>query len=181
MDGGNWRLSEGDAQGPGLVLHSQREVRKELVAAQNSVPAPTPVVAPTPDPELLKKVAEAEAKAAEKEAILKTLQTKSEDAEKKTAALEADAARRTAGLTKPGLEGKVLAVNPNWNFVVLSIGDRQGVVSGSNLIVKRGGVMVAKLHITSVEPSTSIADIQSGSLLKGSTVQPGDVVIFPGS
>ena len=150
---------------------------KDLEAKANAPVAP--VVAPTPDPELVKKVADAEATAAEKEQLLKTLQTKSEDAEKKAAALEAENARRAAGLNKPGLEGRILAVNPNWNFVVLNIGDRQGVVTNSSLIIKRGGSMVGRLRVTSVEPSTSIADIQAGSVPKGSFVQPGDVVIFP--
>lgn len=146
--------------------------------AKASAPA-APVVAPTPDPELVKKVADAEAKALEKEQLLKTLQAKSEDSEKKASALEAENARRAAGLNKPGLEGRVLAVNPNWNFVVLNIGDRQGVVTNSSLIIKRGGNLVGRLRVTSVEPSTSIADIQAGSVPKGSYVQPGDVVIFP--
>ena len=148
------------------------------VADAAAVVVPT---APTQDPELVKKVSDAEAKAAEKEQLLKTVQAKVEDAEKEATALKADNARRAAGLNKPGLEGKVLAVNSNWNFVVLNIGDRQGVVSGSALIVKRGGNMVAKLRVTSVEPSTSIADIQAGGAAKGFSIQPGDVVIFPGS
>lgn len=150
---------------------------RELEA--RAVATPPPVVAPTPDPELLKRVADAETKAAEKEQLLKTLQAKSEDAEKKAAALEAEASRRAASLSKPGLEGKVLAVNPNWNFVVLNIGDRQGVVNNSNLIIKRGGALIGRLRVTSVEPSTSIADILSGSVPKGAFVQPGDEVIFP--
>ncbi|MEI6560898.1 MAG: hypothetical protein WCO68_02320 [Verrucomicrobiota bacterium] len=140
-----------------------------------------PQAAPTPDPAIAKALEDAKAQALEKEQLLKTVQAKAEEADKKAATLEADNARRLAGLAKPGLEGKVLAVNGNWNFVVLSIGDRQGVVNGSSLIVKRGGSLVAKLRVTSVEPSTSIADIQPGSSAKGVTVQPGDVVIFPGS
>ena len=141
--------------------------------------APTPVV-PAEDPAMVKALEEAKALAAEKETLLKTVQVKAEEADKKAAALEAENLRRVAGLNKPGLEGKVLAVNPNWSFVVLNIGDRQGVVAGSSLIVKRAGNLVARLRVTSVEPSTSIADIQ-GTTLKGATVQPGDVVIFPGS
>jgi len=144
----------------------------------NATPAP---VVPAQDPAMVKALEEAKALAAEKETLLKTVQAKAEDADKKAATLEAENLRRIAGLNKPGLEGKVLAVNPNWSFVVLSIGDRQGVVAGSSLIVKRGGNLVAKLRVTSVEPSTSIADIQAGTTVKGSTVQPGDVVIFPGS
>jgi len=152
------------------------DLKKKLADA-----AAAPAPAPAQDPATLKALADAEKAAAEKEQILKTLQVKAEDAEKKASSMEAENARRAAGLTKPGLEGKILAVNPSWNFVVLSIGDRQGVVAGSSLIVKRGGNMVARLRVTSVEPSTSIADIQVGSTAKGSSVQAGDVVIFPGS
>lgn len=155
------------------------DLTKKLAdAAGNTNAAP---VAPAQDPEMAKKLADAIAVAAEKETLLKSFQAKAEEAEKEATALKADNARRVAGLNKPGLEGKVLAVNPNWNFVVLSIGDRQGVVSGSSLIVKRGGNLVAKLRVTSVEPSTSIADVQVGTVAKGSVIQPGDVVIFPGS
>ncbi len=80
---------------------------------------------------------------------------------------------------KPGLEGEVMAVNQGWNFVVVSIGDRQGAEANSELIVKRGDTMIGKLKITSVEPSTSIADIIPDSVSKGQRVLPGDRVIFP--
>ena len=153
------------------------ELEKKLTeASAAATPAP-----PVQDPAMVKALEDAKALAAEKEQLLKTVQAKAEDADKKATALEAENARRLVGLAKPGLEGKVLAVNANWSFVVLSIGDRQGVVNGASLIVKRGGDLIAKLRVTSVEPSTSIADIQPGSAPKGITVQPGDVVIFPGS
>jgi len=149
---------------------------KEQLAKAGAAPAPAAA-----DPAAEAKLADAQKAAAEKEQVVKLLQTKAEEAEKKVANFEADAALRAKQAMKPGLEGKVLAVNPSWNFVVLSMGDKQGVVSGASLIVKRGGSMVAKLRVTSVEPSTSIADVQAGSTAKGSTIQPGDVVIFPGS
>ncbi|MCX6966226.1 MAG: hypothetical protein NTZ46_00325 [Verrucomicrobia bacterium] len=153
-------------------------LKQKLTEAASATPAPA---TPVEDPALAKALEDAKAQAAEKEQLLKTVQIKAEEADKKAATLEAENIRRQQGLARPGLEGKVLAVNPNWSFVVLSIGDRQGVVNGASLIVKRGGNLVAKLRVTSVEPSTSIADIQVGSTAKGATVQPGDVVIFPGS
>ena len=149
------------------------DLKKKLAEASSAKPAQ--------DPAMEAKVAEAVKAAAEKDQIAKTLQAKAEEAEHKAAALEAENTRRAAGLAKPGLEGKVLAVNPAWNFVVLNIGDKQGVVAGAALIVKRGGNMVAKLRVSSVEPSTSIADIQGAGTGRSFTVQAGDVVIFPGS
>ena len=80
-----------------------------------------------------------------------------------------------------GLEGQILAVNSAWNFVVISLGDRQGVVPHAEMIVMRDGQRVGKVKITSVEPSTSIADVVPGSVSRGSSVRPGDRVIYPGA
>lgn len=88
---------------------------------------------------------------------------------------------RRLGLAKQGLEGRVLAVNPAWNFVVLSIGDKQGVTNNSEMLLKRSGQYLGKVRITSVEPSTSIADIVANTLPAGVAVQPGDSVIFQGT
>lgn len=77
-----------------------------------------------------------------------------------------------------GIEGQVLAVNPAWNFVVLSLGDKNGVVSNAELLVKRGRQLVGKVRVTTVEPSTSIADIVANSVPAGTTIAPGDQVIY---
>lgn len=134
---------------------------------------------PGPDPVMVEKVTVAEAKAAKAEQDVKAAIESKADAEKKLVVLEEDAKRRTDRTLRAGLEAKVLAVNPNWNFVVVSIGDKQGVMPGTPLIVKRGATMVAKLRVTSVEPSTSIADIQPAGGAKFGAIQPGDIVIFP--
>ena len=52
---------------------------------------------------------------------------------------------------------------------------------GAQMIVKRGDQMVAKIKITSVEPSTAIADVVPGSLARGARVMPGDRVVYTGS
>lgn len=88
------------------------------------------------------------------------------------------AADRAALKMRDGVEGRVLAVNPAWNFVVLNLGDKQGVVNNAELLVKRGRQLVGKVRITSVEPSTSIADIVANSVPSGTVISPGDNVIF---
>jgi len=88
---------------------------------------------------------------------------------------------RELNYQKPGLQGRVLAVNSGWNFVVLNVGDKQGVVTNATLLVVRGSEPIARLRITSVEPSTSIADVLPGTVRKGTAVQPGDTVIFEGT
>jgi peptidoglycan hydrolase CwlO-like protein len=133
-----------------------------------------------PDPETLAKLTEAETKLKEQAQVTETLQAKAKEAEGRAKTLEEAASLRERQISKPGLEGKVLAVNPNWNFVVLSIGDRAGVAPNSTLIVKRGEDLVAKVRVSSVEPSTSIADLIPGSTARGNYVRPGDTVIFNG-
>ena len=80
---------------------------------------------------------------------------------------------------RQGIQGTILAVNQAWNFVVLSIGDRQGVVSNAEMLVQRGGQLIGKVRVTSVEPSTSIADIIVRTVPRGFSVMPGDTVIYP--
>ena len=82
---------------------------------------------------------------------------------------------------RQGLSGKVVAYNPGWNFVVLNIGDKAGLKSGVPMLVLRGGNMVGKLKVTSVEPNTAIADVLPGTIARGDSVQPGDSVVYQGS
>jgi len=79
---------------------------------------------------------------------------------------------------RQGLSGTILAVNQAWNFVVLSLGDRQGVVPNAEMLVQRDGQFLGKVRVTSVEPSTSIADILVRTVPRGLSVMPGDRVIY---
>ncbi|MBE2202985.1 MAG: hypothetical protein IAE94_01415 [Chthoniobacterales bacterium] len=85
---------------------------------------------------------------------------------------------RLALKMRNGLEGRVLAVNQAWNFVVLNLGDKNGVVGNAEMLVKRGNQLVGKVRVTSVEPSTSIADIVANTVPRGLSIQPGDNVIY---
>jgi hypothetical protein len=105
---------------------------------------------------------------------------RAKDTEAKLAAAEQKQKIREQQLGVAGLQGRILAVNSGWNFVVLSVGDKQGVAVNAPLLVVRGGEPIARLRISSVEPSTSIADVIPGTVRRGATVQPGDTVIFEG-
>jgi myosin heavy subunit len=130
---------------------------------------------PTSDPTVeLKKELE------EKDILTTGLQTKLKDQESQLSTLREKEAQRRSKLMRSGLEGRILAVNSSWNFVVLSLGDRNGVVSNAEMIIKRGTQRIGKVRITSVEPSTSIADIVANSISAGLTIQPGDTVIYMG-
>jgi uncharacterized phage infection (PIP) family protein YhgE len=80
-----------------------------------------------------------------------------------------------------GFSGRIEAVNPGWNFVVINVGDKQGATVNSPLVIVRNGQNIGKAKITAVEPTTSIADVIPGSMARGQSVQPGDEVIFAGT
>ncbi|MDQ6914146.1 MAG: hypothetical protein M3119_03020 [Verrucomicrobiota bacterium] len=88
---------------------------------------------------------------------------------------------RAAAPRNPGLRGTVLAVNQAYNFVVLNLGGRQGIETNSEMIVLRGGNLIGRIRVSSVEPATAIGDIVTNSLARGVQVQPGDIVIYAGN
>jgi hypothetical protein len=98
---------------------------------------------------------------------------------KKVADNNADAPRKAAGpvSASPNLTGSVLAVNEGLNFLVLNVGDRQGVSVNTAMLVVRGGQRVATLKVTSIEPRTSIAEVVPGTMARGQAVQTGDRVV----
>jgi vacuolar-type H+-ATPase subunit I/STV1 len=73
------------------------------------------------------------------------------------------------------LKGKVVVVDPKWDFVVLDIGDNQGVLSDGELLVSRNGKLVAKVIVRTVEKDRCIANVMPGWKL--GEVFEGDVVI----
>lgn len=109
------------------------------------------------------------------------LADKVKGAQDRVAALEEEKKRRDSGANTPGVHGTVLAVNQAYNFVVLSMGEQQGVVPNSELLVMRQGALIGRIRISSVEPTTSIGDIITNSLARGVQVQPGDTVIYAGN
>ncbi len=86
-----------------------------------------------------------------------------------------------AAIVNPKLRGTVLAVNQAYNFVVLNLGGRQGVEANSEMLVLRGGTLIGKIRVSSVEPATAIGDIVGSSLAPGVQVQPGDSVVYAGT
>ena len=118
--------------------------------------------------------------AAEREKVL--LSDKMKVTQEKSTQLETEKKHRPApGANNPGIRGTVLAVNQAYNFVVLSLGARQGVEANSEMLVLRGGAFIGKIRISSVEPATAIGDIITSTLARGVQVQPGDIVVYAGN
>lgn len=125
------------------------------------------------------------------------LRTKSQAAVEKVSALEAeqriiqdqlqaekarvaqleDSLRRRdeGGKMPPGVSGKVETVNRMWNFVVLNVGDKDGVVPNGLLIVYRGNNFIGKVRVVSTEAHTSVADILPE--WSNADIRPGDSVL----
>jgi multidrug efflux pump subunit AcrA (membrane-fusion protein) len=74
------------------------------------------------------------------------------------------------------LKGKVVVVDPKWDFVVLDIGDEQGVLENGELLVSRDGKLVAKVIVRTVEKGRCIANIMPGwklgEVFEGDLVSP---------
>jgi len=73
------------------------------------------------------------------------------------------------------LKGKVLVADPKWNFVVLNVGEDQGVLERGELLVNRDGKLVAKVVVRTVQKDRCIANVMPGWEL--GEVMEGDQVI----
>jgi len=85
-------------------------------------------------------------------------------------------------MTRPGstksiaLSGKIVAVNPTWNFVILDLGKNDSVVEGLTMVIYRGDKMIGKLKTVTVDAQTSVADVLPGT--PASAIEVGDQVIY---
>ena len=126
------------------------------------------------------KIVELEKIKAEHETIIAGLTADKKRNEEEIAQKKVVIKKYADNVMQRGVKGKVLAVNPGWGFCVLSTGDKQGAAHGRVMIVARDGKAIGKVKITSVEANQSIADIQTGTFVRGMFVQPGDEVIYTG-
>jgi hypothetical protein len=75
-----------------------------------------------------------------------------------------------------GLKGRVLAVDPKFDFVVLDIGDDQGAKERGEMMVNRQGKFIGKVRISSVQKDRCVATIMPG--WKRGEIMEGDQVIY---
>jgi len=75
-----------------------------------------------------------------------------------------------------GLKGKVIVSDPKWDFVVLNVGEDQGVLERGELLVNRDGKLVAKVRVFRVDKDRSIANLvpgwRIGEVMEGDSVFP---------
>lgn len=79
------------------------------------------------------------------------------------------------GQLDPNLQGKVIEVNPEWNYVIINLG-RNKIREGVPLLAARGNEFVAKLRVSRVLKHISIAEILPDP--RPGTIRKGDRVIL---
>jgi septal ring factor EnvC (AmiA/AmiB activator) len=121
---------------------------------------------------------EDKARIAELETLNAKLDEDNKNLEGKLVSLQKAAREKETKQSLTRVTGRVLAVNQAWNFVVLSLGNKSGIESNMEFLVKRGSTLIGKVRTTTVEPATSIADIIPASLARGLSIQPGDDIIY---
>ncbi len=174
------------AQSQATDAQAQITAKNEEITKLNNQIAQGPGTSVTPGASaeelttLQTQLKEAQTKLAETDEIIKTQTARANDAESRMKVFQDKENIRQGKMAARGLEGQIIAVNQSWNFVVLGIGDRQGVVQNAEMVIVRGGQAIGKVRVSSVEPSTAVADIIPGSLGRGVRVQAGDRVIYPG-
>lgn len=62
----------------------------------------------------------------------------------------------------PPVNGKVLVVDPKWNFVVLDIGQKEALRRNGVLMISRDSKLIGKVRISRVEADRSIANVLPG-------------------
>lgn len=100
---------------------------------------------------------------------------------KKIVRLQTDLDRYTKGeqmvQLPETLKGKVTAVDPKWDFVVLNIGSDNEVAEQGELLVSREGKLIGRVRVVSVEPTYSVASMIPGWLADGEMILEGDTVM----
>lgn len=77
-----------------------------------------------------------------------------------------------------GILGRVMVVDPKWNFVILDIGSKDKVIVNSVGLVSRNGRLIAKVKVKSVQEDRCVANVKPGFSLD--EIMEGDLVISPG-
>lgn len=76
----------------------------------------------------------------------------------------------------PDTKGNVIAVDPKWNFVVLDLGSKKGMLEGGVLMVHRNSKLVGKVRIREVMEERCVANLMAGWQL--GDIEEGDQVLY---
>jgi predicted nuclease with TOPRIM domain len=167
-------------------------LNKQLQEAIAAAKPPTPMPDPAQEQKIVELAKELEKTRQESERERKQLADEAAKLTKKVADLTARNSVSGAGpaaITGEGatgskgpkaVSGTVVAVNEGWNFVLVDLGDKNGVTPETELAVQRNGKTVAKLKVTEVRPKHVSADVEYSDGRRRDKVLLGDsVVVVP--
>jgi len=75
-----------------------------------------------------------------------------------------------------GTKGKVVAVDPKFDFVIINIGGNSNLVERGELLVNRNGKLIGKIRIAAVQPNQSVANVMPE--WKKEEIMEGDQVLY---
>jgi hypothetical protein len=186
-------LKESESKGTKLEAEVAEKAKKaEALARQleEAVAAAKPV-APAPDQALADKMAklsdDLDKTKQAAEAEQKRLMQKAVELEGRVAQLTLKSKTSNDGGTPSGssggngiqktVSGTVVAVNEGWNFVVVDLGDKNGVTPETQLAVQRKGKVVANLKVTEVRPKHVSAGVEYSEGSRKEKIRLGDTVV----
>ena len=189
-------LKESESKGTKLEAEVTEKAKKvDALARQlEEAVAAAKTVAAAPDPAQEQKMAklseDLEKTKQSAEAEQKRLMQKAVELEGKVAQLTAKNKAASGGGEAGGggsggggngapkvVSGTVVAVNEGWNFVVVDLGDKNGVTPETNLEVRRNGKVVAYLKVTEVRPKHVSAGVEYAEGNRREKVLLGDTVV----
>jgi len=82
------------------------------------------------------------------------------------------------GVKSKSVEGKVVAMDEEMNFVVVNVGVEERVKKHGTALIHRDGELVGKIAISRVGNDNSIGQILNDWTTENMTIQTGDEVLF---
>ena len=158
-----------------------RQLEEAVATAKAAVPMPDPaqeqkLAKLAEDLEKTKQSAEAEQKRLMQRAVELEGKIAQLTAKNKTANGGGASGGASGGGPQKGASGSVVAINEGWNFVVVNLGDRNGVTPETLLAVQRKGKLVANLKVTEVRPKHVSAGVEYAEGNRREKVLLGDTV-----
>lgn len=119
----------------------------------------------------------------EGQALLKADEVKKEEAkiadvQKRLDTVNQKIEDRRKMFDRNSLQARVVAVNPDWGFVVIDAGKGAGLEQDTKLLVTRNRQTVGKVSVITVENNRTVASIVPDAVYGGSSIAPGDRVIL---
>ena len=125
-----------------------------------------------------------DALSAELETLKKELESNkklAKESDELSGKLKAQQTARLKAIQLAARSATIAAVNQEFSFVVINMGRNDGLTMDARLLVKRGGQMIGRLNIVSIEAGQTVADIDLKSLRRGEQIVPGDQVVIENS